>query len=111
VLLSIYETKEYVLANGAPRHDAGSLHVQMRLGKPPYCTTVCTLSLCGRNIHGEDLAQVTRGGIPVDVISSICSHFRSPVGPKRSVLILLGSLPEAVRRLETLSTNDVGPHT
>ena len=26
-VVSFYKTKEYVLANGAPRHDAGSLHV------------------------------------------------------------------------------------
>jgi hypothetical protein len=29
------------------------------------------LSLCGRNIHAEDLAQVTRSSIPVKVISSM----------------------------------------
>ena len=29
------------------------------------------MSLCGRNIHGEDLAQVTRSSIPVKVISSM----------------------------------------
>jgi hypothetical protein len=39
----------------------------MRLGKSPYCTAVCTLSLCGRNVHGKNLAQVTRGSIAVDV--------------------------------------------
>jgi len=26
-LPSIYKTQEYVVANGAPRHDAGSLHI------------------------------------------------------------------------------------
>ncbi len=39
------------------------------------------------------------------------SHFRSPVEPKRSVLILSRSLPEVLRRSVALSTNDVGPQT
>jgi hypothetical protein len=42
------------------------------LGKSLYCTAVRSrLSLCGRNIHAEDLAQVTRSSIPVRVISSM----------------------------------------
>jgi hypothetical protein len=62
-LPNICKTKEYVLANGAPRHDAGTLHVQMCLSKAPYCAAVRALHLCSRNIHGEYLAQFTRGSV------------------------------------------------
>ena len=35
--MNIYKTKKYVLAIDAPSYDAGALHVDMRLGKAPYC--------------------------------------------------------------------------
>ena len=49
----------------------------MRLGKAPLRAAMRTLSLCGRNIHGEYLAQFTRGCISVKVVHW-CTHFRSP---------------------------------
>jgi hypothetical protein len=110
-LASIYKTKKYVLTNGAPRHNAGTLHVYMRLGKALYCAAVRTLSFCSCNIHGKYVAQLTCSSVTVKVVIGIQTHCRSPVGPKRSVLILSGWLPKAVRSLAALSTNDVGPQT
>jgi hypothetical protein len=110
-LSSIYKTKKYVLTNGAPGHEAGSLHVNVRFGKALYCAAVRTLSLCSCNIHGKYVAQLACGSVTIKVVIGIQTHCRSPVGPKRSVLILSGSLPEAVRSLDALSTNDVGPQT
>jgi len=66
-LASIDQTKEHLFANGAPRHDAGSLHVQMRLGKALRCTAVRALSLCSRNIHDKYSAQFTGGCVAVKV--------------------------------------------
>src|SRR5712692_1672954 len=110
-LANIGKTKEYLLANGAPHHDAGTLHVHMRLGKALDRTALRTLSLCSCDIHGEYCAQCTCGSVTVKIVVDIGTHCRSPVGPKRSVLILSGLLPEAVRRPAALSTNDVGPQT
>ncbi len=67
-LASIYKTKEYVLTNGAPRHDAGTLHVYMRLGKALYCAAVRALSLCSCNIHGKYVAQLTCGSVTIKVV-------------------------------------------
>jgi hypothetical protein len=83
----------------------------MCLSKALYCAAVRTLSLCSCNIHGKYVAQLTRGSVTIKVIIDIRIHYRSPVGPKRSVLIFSGSLPEAVRSLDALSTNDVAPQT
>jgi hypothetical protein len=110
-LASLYKAKKHLLATGAPRHEAGTLRVQMRLGKALCCTAMRTLSLCSRNIHGKYVAQFTRGSVTIKVIVVLRTHFRSPVGPKRSVLILSGLFPMAVRRPATLSTKEVGPHT
>jgi len=76
-LANTYKTKEYVLAHGAPRHDAGTTHVYMCLGKGHFRAAVCTLSLCRGDIHGEQVAQFTRGCISVKVVHR-CTHFRSP---------------------------------
>src|SRR4029077_3171931 len=81
----------------------------MRLSKALYRAAVRTLSLCSCNIHGKYVAQLTCSSVTVKVVIGIQIHRRSPVGPKRSVLNFSGSLPEAVRSLDTLSTNDVGP--
>ncbi len=110
-LANTYNTKEYVLANGAPSHDAGTLHVDMCLGKTLSCAAVRTLSFCGCKVQGEYLAQFAGGSITVKVVVGVRTHFRSPVGPKRSVLILSRPLPEAIRRSVAPSTNDVGPQT
>jgi hypothetical protein len=67
-LAHIYNTKKYVLANDAPRYDAGSLHIYMRFGKVLYCAAVRTLSLCARNINSEYFAQFTCGSITVKVV-------------------------------------------
>jgi hypothetical protein len=67
----MYKTKEYLLANGAPRYDAGTLHVQMLLGKAPCCAAVRTLSLCSRNIHGKYVAQFTCRSVTVKVVVSM----------------------------------------
>src|SRR4029077_7318378 len=39
------------------------------------------------------------------------THFRSPVGPNRSVLIFSRRLPAILRRSATVSTKPVGPQT
>jgi len=106
-----YQTKEHVLAIGAPCHDARTLHVDMCVGEALSCAAVGTLSFCSRKVQGEYFAQFTGGRIAVEVVGVKGSHFRSPVEPKRSVLILSRSLPEAVRRAVTFSTNEVGPQT
>jgi hypothetical protein len=110
-LASTYKTKEYVLTNRAPRHEAGTSHVYTCLSKALYCAAVRTLPLRSCNIHGKYVAQFTCGSVTIKVVIGIQIHFRSPVGPKRSVLILSGLLPAAVRSLDALSTNDVGPQT
>jgi hypothetical protein len=51
VLANIYKTKEHVLTSGAPCYDAGTLHIQMRLGKAALFAAICTLSLCSRDIE------------------------------------------------------------
>ena len=106
-----HKAKEYVLANGAPSHDARTLHIYMRVSEALYCAAVRTLPFCRRHVHAEDFAQFTSGSVAVEVVVSSRGHFRSPVEPKRSVLILSPSLPEALRRSVALSTNDVGPQT
>jgi hypothetical protein len=67
-LANIYKAKEYVLANGASRHEAGALHIQTRLGKGLCRTTMRTLSLSSRNIQGEYVAQFTRGSIAIKIV-------------------------------------------
>jgi hypothetical protein len=105
------KAKEYVLANGAPSDDAGTLHVYVRFSKALSCPAVGTLSFCGSNVHCEYLAQFTGSRVAVEVVGGKGIHFRSPVEPKRSVLILSRSMPEALRRSVVLSTKDVGPQT
>ena len=82
----------------------------MRLGKVLCRSTMRTLSLCSGDIHGEYVAQFTCGSVAVKVVV-VCELLRFSRGAKRSVRILSGSLPAAIRRLAALSTNDVGPHT
>jgi len=65
------------LANGAPSHDAGTLHVHMCVGKTLCCAALCTSSLGSRNVHSEYSAQFARGCISVKVVHG-CTHFRSP---------------------------------
>jgi len=36
-LASLYKSKDHMLTIGAPRHEAGTLHVQMRFGKTLCC--------------------------------------------------------------------------
>jgi hypothetical protein len=67
----VYKTKEYVLANGAPRDDAGTLHVQMRLGEARCSAAVRALSLGSRDIHGEYPAQFAGGSVTVKVVVGI----------------------------------------
>jgi hypothetical protein len=67
-LASIYKTKEYVLTNGAPGHEAWSLHVYMCLSKALYCAAVRTLSHCSCNVHGKYVAQLTCGSVTVKVV-------------------------------------------
>jgi hypothetical protein len=70
-LSNTYKTKEYVFARGAPRHKAGSLRIQMRLGKALDSAAMRALSLCSRNIHGEDVAQFTRGSVAIEVVVGV----------------------------------------
>ena len=70
-LANVYKTKKYVLANWASRHEAGGLHIYMRLGEALYCATVGTTPLCHRNIHGEYSAQFAGGSVTVKVVVRI----------------------------------------
>jgi hypothetical protein len=82
----------------------------MRLGKVPLCAAIRTLSFGNRNIHCEYSAQFPCRSISVKVVHR-CTHFRSPVAPKRSVLIFWRLWPAVISSSVVLSTNDVGPQT
>src|SRR5260370_41484034 len=61
--------------------------------------------------HTEDhLFPGSLGCISIQVVHR-CAHFRSPVAPKRSVLMYSRPWPAAIRRSVAFSTNDVGPQT
>ena len=110
VLTNIYDAEEYVFANCASCHNSRSLHVHMSLGEAFDRAAIRTLSLCGRDIHRKYAAQLPRGSITVNIVK-VWTHCRSPVGPKRSVLILSALWPQAVSRPARFSTNSVGPQT
>jgi hypothetical protein len=57
-----------MLASGAPRDDAGPLHVQMSLGKSLLCAAVRTVTLRRGDINGEYFAQFARGSITVKIL-------------------------------------------
>lgn len=61
------KAKQHVFADSAARDDAGTLHIQMRFGKRFCCAAVRTLSLSGRDIHGEYSAQFSRGSVAIEV--------------------------------------------
>jgi hypothetical protein len=109
-LACIYKAEQDVLANAAARYNPGALHVQMRLGETFGRAAVRALSLCSRDIHHEYFAQFTSGSVAVKVVG-MRIHCFPPVGPKRSVMILSGRLPQALRKPAALSTNGVGPQT
>jgi hypothetical protein len=111
MLANIHKTKEYVLASGASRHKTWAMHVYVCFRQALRSATFRALSRCSRDIDGKYSAQFTGGGIAVEVIVIRRIHFRSPVGPKRSVLIWSGRFPQATSKAAVLSTNDVGPHT
>src|SRR4029077_9159979 len=94
----------------AARDEARTLHIQMCLRERFLGAAFGTLSLCCCNIHREYSAQFTCAGITVKIVHR-CIHFRSPVAPKRSVLILSRSWPASIRRSVVCSTNEVGPQT
>src|SRR5262249_38411185 len=104
------EPKKDLLANAAARYETRTLHIQMRLCESLFRAAVRALSFRRRDIDGEYFAQFSRGRVTVEVVH-LCTHFRSPVGPKRSVLILSEPLPQALRKPAALSTNGVGPQT
>jgi hypothetical protein len=110
LLSHIGKPQQDVLANAAARYNAWALHVQMGLSEPSNRAAVSALSLGGRNINSEYLAQLPSGRVTVEIVH-LRTHFRPPVGPKRSVLTLSGPLPPALRKPATLSTNGVGPQT
>lgn len=70
-LANVYESKKYVLANWAARHDAGGLRIYMHLGEALYCAAVGTTSVCRRNIGSEYSAQFARGSVTVKVVVRI----------------------------------------
>jgi hypothetical protein len=70
---------------------------------------VLTLAFRRSHIDAKYRAQVATGDVTVQTV--ISAHRRSPVAPKRSVLIRSGLFPAATRRPAALSTNDVGPQT
>jgi hypothetical protein len=70
-MADVYQTQYYLLADGAPRHDAWTLHVQMCFGKALRCATVRTLSYCCRNIRSKYFAQFTSGSVAVEVVVSM----------------------------------------
>jgi hypothetical protein len=110
LLSHVGKPKQNMFANAAARYDAWALHVQMGLSEPSNRAAVSALSLRGRHIDSEYLTQLPSGRVTVEV-AHLCTHFLPPVGPKRSVLILSGPLPQAVRKPAALSTNGVGPQT
>jgi hypothetical protein len=109
-LSHIGKPQQDVLANAAARYNAWALHVQMGFGEPSDRAAVSAFSFGGRNIDSEYLAQLPGSRVAVEIVH-LCTHFRPPVGPKRSVLILSGPLPPALRKPATLSTNGVLPQT
>jgi hypothetical protein len=111
VLVDIYKTKEHVLASGASCHKAWAMHVYVCFSEAFRGATFSAPSRCSRDIDGKYFAQFAGGGIAVEVIVVGRTHVRPPVGPKRSVLILSGRLPQARSTAAVVSTNDVGPHT
>ena len=69
-------------------------------------TATAALATRRRDVDREDLAQSTGHHIAIQ----IC-HRQPPVGPNRSVLILLESTPPVTSTSATDSTNPVGPQT
>ena len=110
LLAHVCKPKQNVLANAAARYHARTLRIQVRLREAFLCAAVGTPSFCSRKIDREYLAQFSGSGVTVEVVH-LCTHLRTPVGPKRSVLILSELLPQALRKLAALSTNGVGPQT
>src|SRR5260370_393123 len=100
-----------MVAEGAPSDDAGTIQVHMCFGEALLRPTVSTLSFSCCDIRHKYSAELAGGGITVEVFLLRHTHFGPPVEPKRSVLILSLSWPEAPRRVVTLSTKDVGPQT
>src|SRR5262249_34615756 len=107
-LVRIYQAQQDVLANAAARYHTRTLHVQMCLCETPFRAAVRALPFRSRNIDSEYLAQFPRSRVSVEVVH-LCTHFRPPVGPKRSVLILSEPWPQALRKPAAFSTNGVGP--
>lgn len=77
-LADIYQPKEYLFANSAPGHQAGSLHIQMCFGKALDCAAVRTLSLCSRNVNRKYFAEFPSGCVAVEVVVFAWAHCRSP---------------------------------
>jgi hypothetical protein len=67
----------------------------------------------GRHVSDKDLPKSACGGIAIqNKVQIVLSHRRyAPVGPNRSVLIVIASCPSSTKKLETSSTKGVGPQT
>jgi len=102
---TLQRIKERRVINIAYRTDAAPFSYEE--GGQPTGYRVLTLALRRSHIDAEYRAQVATGGVTVQTV--ISAHCRSPVAPKRSVLIRSGLFPAA--RPAALSTNDVGPQT
>src|SRR5215468_9226124 len=85
-LPDMHQSQQDVSAKRTSRDEAGTLRVQMCFCKPSLCSAIAALALCARNIHRKNSAQFTCSSITVQVVHRWI-HFRSPVAPKRSVLI------------------------
>src|SRR5215470_6615273 len=99
-----------MLAERTSRDEARASHIQMCLRKAFLCSAIGALPLRAGNVYCEYSTQFTCGSIAIDVAHRRI-HFRSPVAPKRSVLIISRSEPAAIKSSVTYSTNDVGPQT
>ena len=81
LLSHIGKPQQDVLANAAARYNAWALHVQMGLSEPPNRAAVSALSLGGRDIDSEYLAQLPSGRV-YRRDSSFVRSFPSSCGAK-----------------------------
>jgi hypothetical protein len=68
-LFNAHKPKKHVLASGAPRNNARTLHVHVRFREVFSCAAVRAVCLSSRNINLEYVAQFTRSCIAVKVVA------------------------------------------
>src|SRR5262245_12218582 len=92
-------SQENAIAMGTPQNCSHWSRIQAQIAHGCRRVACRALNLCGRYLGYEDLLKETCGN----------HDAYSPVGPKRSVLIVRGSCPSSTRSLEAVSTKGVGP--